>query len=242
MFESHRKSLDLEKIHEQLKLHKDQTEEVAFTIAHDLKNPLDSIQGFLELLQYESHASLGEEAREYIEYAKQSTQKMTSLIYEILAFAKVTSQCDKKEKVDVEVVIQNIIDLNLPIIRSENIEIEFGKLPIINTSKISFSSVLRNLIGNAIKYRSKERPLKVKISIKDKLDEWLIEVSDNGKGVEERNLEKIFKPFYKENKINTDGVGMGLATCKKIILNLGGKIWVDSEFGQGSKFSFTMPK
>ena len=98
------------------------------------------------------------------------------------------------------------------------------------------------MIGNAIKYRSKERPLKVKISIKDKLDEWLIEVSDNGKGVEERNLEKIFKPFYKENKINTDGVGMGLATCKKIILNLGGKIWVDSEFGQGSKFSFTMPK
>jgi len=242
LFESHRKSLDLEKIHEQLKLHKDQTEEVAYTIAHDLKNPLDSIQGFLELLQYESHASLGEEAREYIEYAKQSTQKMTSLIYEILAFAKATSQCDKKEKVDVEVVIQNIIDLNLPIIRSENIEIEFGKLPIINTSKISFSSVLRNLIGNAIKYRSKERPLKVKISIKDKLDEWLIEVSDNGKGVEERNLEKIFKPFYKENKINTDVVGMGLATCKKIILNLGGKIWVDSEFGQGSKFSFTMPK
>ncbi|MFD0931519.1 ATP-binding protein [Psychroflexus salinarum] len=242
LFESKQKSLDLEKVYDQLKLHKDQTEEVAYTIAHDLKNPLDSIHGFLELLQHESGTSLGDEALEYIDYAKQSTQKMTSLIYEILAFAKVTSQRDEKEQVDVESLIQNIMELNLPTIRSENIEIEFNNLPVINTSKVSLSSVLRNLIGNAIKYRAAERPLKIKITIKDKIDEWLVKVSDNGKGIEERNLEKIFRPFYKENNANTDGVGMGLATCKKIILNLGGKIWVDSQFGERTTFSFTIPK
>lgn len=242
LFESRRKSLELEKVYTQMQLHKSQSEELAYSIAHDLKNPLDSIQGFLELLQQDAGTSLGDEAQQYIEYAQQSTEKMTGLIYEILAFAKLTSINEEKEAVEIEPVIQNIIDLNLPVIKSENIEIDYKDLPKINTSKTLFSIVLRNLIGNAIKYRSSDRALRIKIEIQDKLDEWKISVVDNGIGIQKQNLEKIFKPFYKEDKNNHSGVGMGLAACKKIILNLDGNIEVESEPGKGSVFSFTIPK
>ncbi|SDG39095.1 sensor histidine kinase [Psychroflexus sediminis] len=242
LFESRRKSLDLEKTQTQLQLHKRQAEEIAFSIAHDLKNPLDSIHGFLELLQLETGTALGKEAQEYIEYAKQSTQKMTGLIYEILAFAKLSSTREEKGLVDIEPIIQNIIDLNLPVIKSEDIEIEFKDLPLVSTSKTLFSVVLRNLVGNAIKYRSRERPLKIQIKVQDKLDEWKISVLDNGHGIQKQNLEKIFRPFYKENKHSHSGVGMGLATCKKIVLNLDGNISVESEPGKGSVFSFAVPK
>lgn len=242
LFESRRKSLELEKVYTQMQLHKSQSEEIAYSIAHDLKNPLDSIQGFLELLQQDAGTSLGDEAQQYIEYAQQSTEKMTGLIYEILAFAKLTSINEEKEAVEIEPVIQNIIDLNLPVIKSENIEIDYKDLPKINTSKTLFSIVLRNLIGNAIKYRSSDRALRIKIEIQDKIDEWKISVIDNGIGIQKQNLEKIFKPFYKEDKNNHSGVGMGLAACKKIILNLDGNIEVESEPGKGSVFSFTIPK
>ncbi|MBZ9627297.1 GAF domain-containing sensor histidine kinase [Psychroflexus sp. CAK1W] len=242
LFESRRKSLELEKVYTQMQLHKSQSEEIAYSIAHDLKNPLDSIQGFLELLQQDAGTSLGDEAQQYIEYAQQSTEKMTGLIYEILAFAKLTSINEEKEAVEIEPVIQNIIDLNLPTIKSENIEIDYKDLPKINTSKTLFSIVLRNLIGNAIKYRSSDRALRIKIEIQDKIDEWKISVVDNGIGIQKQNRKKIFKPFYKEDKNNHSGVGMGLAACKKIILNLDGNIEVESEPGKGSVFSFTIPK
>lgn len=242
LFESRRNSLELEKIHDQLELHKNQAEEMVYAIAHDLKNPVDSMHGFFELLLSEKDTNLSENALQYIEYASKSTQKMSDLIREILDYAKLTSTTEKKELIEVEPIIENIIDLNLPVIKSEDIEIEYKNLPKIRTSKTLFSIVLRNLISNAIKYKSPERALKIKISIEDKTNKWAVNVSDNGKGIHKENKEKIFKPFYKEDGKDTSGVGMGLATCEKIVLNLGGECWADSELGKGSTFSFTIPK
>jgi len=242
LFESRKKTIDLEFMKEQLELHRNQADEIAYSIAHDLKNPLDSIQGFLELLKHENETHLGDEALKYIDYAKQSTHKMTDLIYEILAFAKLSNASVKYEMVEVGTIIENIIDLNLPIIKSEEIEIKFDNISTIKTSKLLFSIVLRNLIGNAIKFRSPDRRLKIEVSIDDKSDHWIVGVTDNGNGIEPQNLDKIFRPFYKEVKSSNNGVGMGLATCKKIILTLGGKFDVESKFKEGSCFSFSIPK
>jgi signal transduction histidine kinase len=242
LFESRKQSLELKHTQDQLEMHKNQADEIAYSIAHDLKNPLDSIQGFLELLHLENETTLGEEAKAYINYAKQSTQKMTGLIYEILAFAKLSNTSIENEIVEVEPIIENIIDLNLPTIKSENIDVEYKKLPKIKTSKLLFSIILRNLVGNAIKFRSPDRNLKINIEIVDNTQHWTVSVTDNGKGIQKQNLEKIFRPFYKEDKNTTNGVGMGLASCKKIILTLGGQFDVESEFGVGSRFSFNLPK
>jgi signal transduction histidine kinase len=203
---------------------------------------LDSIQGFLELLQQDPHTSLGNEALQYIDYAKQSTQKMTGLIYEILAFAKLSAMDKKSQTVDIGPIIKSIVDLNLPIVKSENIKIEYPDSAVLKTSKMLVSIVLRNLVGNAIKYRSEERPLEIIVKVQDHLKEWVISVSDNGKGIQEQNMEKVFRPFYRENKNSDTGVGMGLAICKKIIQNLGGRLDVESSYGKGSTFSFTILK
>jgi signal transduction histidine kinase len=242
LLESRKKSFELEEIQTQLQLQKSQTEEITFTIAHDLKNPLDSIQGFLELLQQDPDTSLGNEALQYIDYAKQSTQKMTGLIYEILAFAKLSAMDKKSQTVDIGPIIKSIVDLNLPIVKSENIKIEYPDSAVLKTSKMLVSIVLRNLVGNAIKYRSEERPLEIIVKVQDHLKEWVISVSDNGKGIQEQNMEKVFRPFYRENKNSDTGVGMGLAICKKIIQNLGGRLDVESSYGKGSTFSFTILK
>jgi len=242
LFESRKKSIELKQTQDQLDMHKNQADEIAYSIAHDLKNPLDSIQGFLELLQVENETTLGDEAKAYINYAKQSTQKMTGLIYEILSFAKLSNTTVEKEVVDVESIIKNVIDLNLPTIKSENISVNYNHLPRIHTSKLLLSIVLRNLIGNAIKFRSPDRNLIIDIDVKDLKDYWTISVTDNGKGIQKQNIEKIFRPFYKEDKNTTNGVGMGLATCKKVILTLDGKFDVESEFEKGSRFSFDLPK
>jgi len=242
LFESRKKSIELKQTQDQLDMHKNQADEIAYSIAHDLKNPLDSIQGFLELLQLENETTLGDEAKAYINYAKQSTQKMTGLIYEILSFAKLSNTTVEKEVVDIESIIKNVIDLNLPTIKSENISVNYNHLPRIHTSKLLLSIVLRNLIGNAIKFRSPDRNLIIDIDVKDRKDYWTISVTDNGKGIQKQNIEKIFRPFYKEEKNTTNGVGMGLATCKKVILTLDGKFDVESEFEKGSCFSFDLPK
>lgn len=242
LFESRRDTIELEKLYNHLQLHKNHAEEMVYTIVHDLRNPIGSMQSFLELLINGPDNNLSENELRYLKYASKSSQKMMELISEILDFAKFAPASEETELFDVNTVVKNIIDLNLPTIKSENIEVEYKNLPEIRTSKTLFTIVLRNLIGNAIKYKSPKRPLKIKIEVKDKTDEWILSVSDNGKGIRKENQEKIFKLFYKEDGKDASGVGMGLATSKKIVLNLGGQFWIDSEFGEGSTFSFNIPK
>lgn len=242
LFESRRDSLELEKVHNQLELHKNQAEEMVYAIAHDLKNPVDSLQGVFELLLKETDTNLSRNALQYIEYASKSTDKMTELIREILDYAKLSSAKEKNELLDLDSIIENIIDLNLPTIKSKDIEVVYKDLPKIRTSRTLFTIVLRNLIGNAIKYRSTERLLRIEINVQDKTNDWVVSVSDNGKGIRKENQEKIFKPLYKEDEKDISGVGMGLATCEKIVSNLGGQFWTDSELGKGSTFSFNIPK
>jgi signal transduction histidine kinase len=242
LFESRRSSLQLKKIEDQLQQQKNQTEEMAFAIAHDLKDPLDNIQGFLKLLKEEGKDNLSDIALQYITYASQSSEEMKSLIHEILNYTKLSVDVGKREWVDVEAIIKNIIELNLLVIKSEFIEIHYKELPHIKTSKPLLTIVMRNLIGNAIKYRSEDIPLVIKINIQDQKDTWVISVLDNGRGIHKENQEKIFKPFYKEADDDNLGAGMGLAICEKIVFNLGGKFSLDSELGKGSTFSFSLPK
>lgn len=241
LYESKQNATQLDMLCDQLNTNKEQTEELVYSIAHDLKSPLDTIRGFLELLRYEFNTKPSSEVQEQVDYAIQSTKKMTEVINEILKFTKIIS-VKNEEKVNVEELIQDVLELNQPLIKAENVEIEYKHLPIITTSKTLLSILFRNLIGNALKYKSVNRFLKIKIAVEDKTDFWLIKIEDNGIGVHKSNMENIFRPFFRENSHATEGVGMGLATCKKIIKNLGGEIWLDSELGKGSSFQFSIPK
>ncbi|MFN2260755.1 MAG: ATP-binding protein [Psychroflexus sp.] len=242
LLELRQKTDDLSESQKIISTYQVQTEQLIFTIAHDLKSPVSSIYSFLSLLKMEQFSNLNKESRQYIEYAFQSSEQMTSLINEMLTFAKIGSKKQTKEIVNSEVIIEDIVKLNLPEIQKENIEITYHDLNDIKTQKTLFSIVLRNLINNAIKYKSEERLLQIEISMEDRNSKWVIHVKDNGNGVKKDELHKIFVPFFKEKIHSDNGIGLGLAVCKKIVLNLGGDIWVNSEFGKGSTFSFSIPK
>lgn len=243
LYESKQNTIEMDRIADQLNLKKEQTEKLFYTAAHDLKSPLDALRGLLELLHFKLSNSQSDEVQEYMNYALQSTKEMTEVIHDLLKFAKV-QLIDEKDEIDIKELIQNVIDLNLPLIKSENIKVkvEHDQIEHLKTSKTLLSIVFRNLIGNALKYRSEKRQLHIKISVEDHIHLWLIKVEDNGIGIHKSNAEKIFKPFYRENMQYGEGVGMGLAMCKKIIENLGGDIWLDSELGKGSSFQFSIPK
>lgn len=243
LYESKQNTIEMDRIADQLNFKKEQTEKLFYTAAHDLKSPLDALRGLLELLHLKLGNNQSDEVQEYMNYALQSTKEMTEVIHDLLKFAKV-QLIEDKDEIDIKALIQNVIDLNLPLIKSENIKVkvEHDQIEHLKTSKTLLSIVLRNLIGNALKYRSEKRQLHIKISVEDHIHLWLIKVEDNGIGVHKSNAEKIFKPFYRENMQYGKGVGMGLAMCKKIIENLGGGIWLDSELGKGSSFQFSIPK
>ncbi|WP_240032226.1 sensor histidine kinase [Psychroflexus aestuariivivens] len=242
LLELRKKTEDLTESQEIISTYQSQTEQLMFTIAHDLKSPISSISGFLSLLKMEKSSNLSEDSKKYIEYAFQSSEQMTELINEMLTFAKIDSNKNVEEVIDTKSVIGDIIKLNLPEIYKKDIEISYNNLSEIKTQKTPFSIVLRNLINNAIKYKSKDRTLHIEISMEERASKWIFHVKDNGMGVKKEQLNKIFVPFFKQNKNSEDGIGLGLAVSKKIIINLGGNIWVDSEFGKGSKFSFSIPK
>lgn len=242
LLELRKKTEDLAVTQKLISTYQAQTEQLVYTIAHDLKSPISSIHGFLSLLKIEEESHFSENSRKYIDFAFQSSEKMTELINEMLTFAKIGSENLDKDMVNVESIIDDIIKLNLPEINKKNIQISVENLTYLKTQKTPFSIVLRNLINNAIKYKSEERPLQIKISMEDRSSEWVIHVKDNGKGVKSEHLHKIFVPFFKEKRNSDNGVGLGLAVCKKIVLNLGGNIWVNSEMDKGSIFSFSIPK
>ena len=121
-------------------------------------------------------------------------------------------------------------------------EIKYGNLPIIQAGKSAMIQLMQNLIGNALKYRREEKPV-VEISGEETDQEWIIHIKDNGIGIEPRYFEKIFIVFQRlHNKNEYGGTGIGLSVCKKIVERYKGRIWVASEPGKGSVFSFSIPK
>ncbi len=126
-------------------------------------------------------------------------------------------------------------------IRETGTKITYDPLPCVLSDFLQLSQVFQNLIGNSIKYRSKENP-RIHVSAEEQEDEWLFSVQDNGIGIDPQYHEQIFGIFKRLHGREYPGTGIGLALCKRIIERQGGRIWVESQAGQGSTFKFTIPK
>jgi light-regulated signal transduction histidine kinase (bacteriophytochrome) len=136
-----------------------------------------------------------------------------------------------------------VLSLQKKSIKEKNAKIEIGVLPELGVEEPVLRQLFSNLIGNALKYYSKERQPEIKISSLEKEKYWEFKITDNGIGIEEEFKEQIFIIFQRlHQRDEYDGTGIGLAICKKIVDNFDGKIWVDSIPGEGSSFYFTIPK
>ncbi len=218
-------------------------ERFAYLASHDLQEPLRMVSNFTSLLQEEYADQLDEHAQEYMGFVVSSAKRMQTLVSDLLEYSRVGSEETGFIEFNVETQL-NIVLENLKIsIEETQAHITFDTMPTIYANPVRFCSILQNLIGNALKYRDKEKTPRIHIGTKDHNDKWLFFIRDNGIGIPSKHYDQIFVVFKRlHNKDEYSGTGIGLSICKKIVESLGGEIWVESKAGKGSTFSFTIPK
>ncbi len=209
--------------------------------SHDLQEPLRAVQGFAQLLSRRYESQLDVDGKQFIEFILDGTERMQRLIQSVLEHSNISANEQEIEPVEVSSVIREVMkNLNHSIVDSKA-TVVFGDLPTIPVERSQLIQLFQNLISNAIKYAGDKTPYIV-ISTEKSVDEWLFSVQDNGIGIDNKYTDRIFDMFARlHGRIRYSGTGMGLAICKKIVTANGGKIWMESEPGEGSIFFFTLP-
>jgi PAS domain S-box-containing protein len=218
-------------------------EQFAYVASHDLQEPLRMVASYTQLLAKRYHGRLDPDADEFIAYAVDGCNRMQGLIRDLLAYAHSGVNGKPHREVSAEGALQGALaNLRVAIEESGGV-VNHDSLPAIVTDEMQLVQVLQNLVGNAIKYRSAAVP-NVHISARQNADkEWIFSVRDNGLGIAPQYFERIFILFQRlHGRQEFDGTGIGLAICKKIVEQLGGRIWVESQLGKGSTFYFSLPE
>ncbi len=216
-------------------------EEFAHIASHDLQEPLRNVSTCLQILEKDYKDKLGPDADQLIKYAVDAIPRMKALIYNLLAYARVTGIGTPSASVNCEQIFEKTLLTLGPAIDESSAVVTHDPLPAVYADATQLLQVFQNLTSNAIKFRG-DQPPKVHISAEKSDSEWVFSVSDNGIGMESHHLEKIFKIFYRlHGSTQFEGSGVGLAIVKKIIDTHKGRIWVESEPGKGSTFYFTIP-
>jgi light-regulated signal transduction histidine kinase (bacteriophytochrome) len=218
----------------------EELEQFAKIASHDLQEPLRAIQGFVSLLEKRFKGQLGQEGDEFIGFIIDGTSRMQQLIQSVLLHSSIKSEEQMESLTAVGPAIDEVLtNLRAAIIES-NAEFDIEDLPEVAVERTQLIQLFQNLISNSIKYRN--GPPKITISAELSVDRWLFTLRDNGIGVDPKYAERIFDMFARlHGKTEYSGTGIGLAICKKIVLAHGGKIWMESEVGQGSIFYFSLP-
>lgn len=243
LFEQHLVNLKLVRLKEELLLRNENLKKFANVVSHDLKSPLANITSLIDLVETDLKNHMTTESLEYLEYLKSSSNSLRDYIDGLLVFYSNSELTESnKELVNFDDFILHI--QNLCLSNNEDVVFDFTKnVEEILVNKSVLSQVLVNLITNAIKYNDKEE-IEIAVNFSETQDDYIFEVKDNGPGIPDDKLEVIFDLFsaFGEDRNKNKGTGVGLATVKKLIENLGGKIKVTSIENKGSSFVFNLIK
>jgi light-regulated signal transduction histidine kinase (bacteriophytochrome) len=218
-------------------------EQFAFSASHDLQEPLRNVAIYSQLLKKKFGGVLGPTGDEYIGYTVQGALRMQQLVNDLLAYTQASfSDAALAYRVSAkEALTQALSNLHVGILDSQA-AITFSELPSVRMRKVHLVQVFQNLISNSIKYR-KQEPLHIDISaVPHEGDGWLFAVKDNGIGIDfqyQQQVFEIFKRLHRHEKY--PGTGIGVAICRRIVEQHGGRIWVESNAGEGATFLFTVP-
>ncbi len=213
----------------------------AYAASHDLQEPLRAVAGFMGILKDKYNDRLDSDARDYIGYAVEGAERMQRLIHDLLTYSRVGTRGGRKRPSPAaEALDAALYNLRLAIQESGAV-VTRGSLPVITADGAQLIQVFQNLIGNAIKFRGDRRP-EIDVGARHENGGWVFAVADNGIGIEEQYFDRIFVIFQRlHSREQYDGTGIGLAVVKKIIERHDGAIWVESTFGKGSTFYFSIP-
>lgn len=216
------------------------------TMSHELRTPLNSIIGFTGILQQELVGPLNEEQKKQMGMVRNSSAHLLNLINDVLDISKIEAGqlTVSREPCNMRAAIDKVTGSMQPLADKKGIALEVELSPEVGTitsDQRRVEQVIYNLMSNAIKF-TEHGYVRVKCSLEN--GEILTRVIDTGMGIKDQDMENLFKPFYQVDSglvRQHEGTGLGLSICSKILELLGGRIWVESEWGKGSTFSFALP-
>lgn len=214
----------------------------AYISAHDLKEPLRSISGFIQLIERQED-NLSDQCKEFIKFAIKGTRNMKEMLDDLMKYSLLSAQRDVfLEKQNLNEILQNVC-LNLSgKIQANQANIVYNTLPEVLAKKSQMTQLFQNLIDNSLKFRNKAIPrVRINVNSAKQSNFFQFSVIDNGIGIDRQYKEKVFQLFQRlHNKDKYAGTGLGLAICKKIVESHSGKIWIDPDYNQGLKIDFTL--
>jgi len=234
------REIEFNEIMEDLKRSNEDLQQFAYVASHDLQEPLRAIVSFSQLLEDKYQDKIDKDGKEFIHFITGGAKKMNTLIKDLLLYSRITTHAQPSKLTNLEIILQDALFNLHESIKESGAVITYDEMPILKVDKTQFIQLFQNLLSNAIKFRRKEPP-RIHIGLKKINSGWLFSVKDNGIGIELEYFNKLFNIFYRlHTKEEYSGTGIGLPICKKIVQRYGGKIWVESKFGKGSTFFFTI--
>jgi len=223
-----------------LEISNKELEQFAYVSSHDLKEPLRMITSFLQLLQRRYADDLDEDANDFINYAVEGAKRLDMMINDLLKYSRIGSKEREFKYVYSEKIVETVLTNLKTLINNKNAIVTYDSLPIIYANEYQMIQLFQNLISNAIKYNNNIPKVHISVVKKDK--EYVFSIKDNGIGIDEDHLERIFTIFQRlHTREQYDGTGIGLAISLRILQQHGGKIWAESKPGKGSTFNFSIP-
>ncbi len=215
-------------------------ERFAYIASHDLKTPLRTISSFLSLIKRRIKPYNNPELEDLLSFASNGAKQMNNLIEDVLEFSKINTMEMRQEEVDLDKTLQSVLYNIGGFLEEKGGTVKHGELPVIKGNPGYLHQLFQNLIVNGIKYNENTQP-KVYIDCQRKESAYQFIIKDNGIGIEEEYRELIFEMFKRLHTSDKyEGTGIGLALCKKIVEQHGGRIWVESSGENGSCFCFTL--
>jgi PAS domain S-box-containing protein len=219
-------------------------EQFAYSVSHDMRQPLRIVVGHLQLLARGLNARLDDEDRDNLNFALDGARRMDAMIVSLLEYSRVGRKTETKRWMLSRESLDEALSFLAPAIEEAGAEIEIsGQWPRIFASHDELTRLFQNLLGNAVKYHEAGQPPRIEVASAVTAGRWRVSVRDYGIGIDPRQIDRLFQFFSRlQSRARFEGTGMGLALCRRIVEHHDGRIWVESEGeGQGSTFIFELP-
>jgi signal transduction histidine kinase len=229
----------LEERNDELERSNRELEQYAAVTSHDLKEPLQTVSIYAQLLSRNQRDMLDDEGRRNLDNILAGTDSMRTLIRDLLEYSRVGNGALRTQQVPIDPLVEHALGSLAAQIDNKQARVTHDDLPVIEGDPKQLGQVFQNLLSNALKFSEGEQPA-VHVGATRENGAWRFSVSDNGIGIDPAHADRIFQPFARVGG-GYEGTGIGLAICHKIVAHHGGRIWVDSRPGSGSTFHFTIP-
>lgn len=228
---------------EQLSASNRELEQFAYVASHDLQAPLRNIASFARILERRYRDKLSAEANEFLAFIRESVSELQQLIDDLLSLSKVNPQSAQMQPLPLGQPLRRATEQLRAVLDESHAQITIEALPPVRGDARLLTQLFQNLIANAVKFQPAGRVPEVRIrATREAGGDWRCEVADNGIGIAPQQHDKLFQIFRRLNPADQyPGTGIGLALCHKIVGLHGGRIWVESQPGEGSRFCFTLP-